>query len=373
MNKWISRRMVIMLIILLVLFGLIFGFKLFKGYRMQKAMMAAQPTSVTVSAIQATEEPWIPQLTSTGSFRSILGIDLTTEIAGLVREVNFNDGDFVQKGALLVKLNIETEVATLNRFQAAADLAKINLDRDTAQFAVHAVSKAQVDTDTANLKSAQAQVAEEQSIIDKKLIRAPFSGRIGISLIKPGDYLTPGAKIASLQTLDPIYVWFSVPQQYLPQIQAGQDISLTTNLFPNRIFHGKINAHDAVVDSTTRNLLVEATLDNPKMELLPGIFAEVVITTGKPMPFLTLPQTAISFNPYGSLVYLIDKTKMAVTQSFVTTGETRGDQIQVLSGVKAGDWVVTSGQLKLRNGSPVAINNKVTPRNNPAPVVTNPN
>lgn len=372
MTKGMMRRMIIMLIILVVLFVIIFGFKAFKYHMMSKAMMAALPPAVTVSAIQVTEQPWSSVLRSTGSFTPVLGIDLTTEIAGLVRKMNFDDGDFAQKDAVLVELNIDTEVATLHQYQAVADLAKINLDRDTAQYAVHAVSKAQVDTDTANLKSALAQVAQEQSIIDKKVIRAPFSGRLGISSINPGDYLNPGDKIVSLQALDPIYVWFSVPQQYLPQIHVDETISLTTNLFPNRVFHGKVNAHDAIVDPATRNLLVEATIANPKMELLPGIFAEVEITTGKPMSFLTLPQTAISFNPYGSLVYIIDKSKMTVVQSFVTTGETRGDQIQMLTGVKAGDWVVTSGQLKLKNGSRVVINNKITPSNNPAPVVTNP-
>lgn len=373
MSKEMIRRMILMLVILASVFVIVFGFKAFKSHMMHKAMQAAQPAAVTVSALQAVSELWAPRLKSTGSFSPALGIDLTTEIAGLVRKVNFHDGAYVQKDTVLIELNIATELALLHQYQAAADLAKVNLNRDTAQYAVHAVSKAQVDTDTANLKSAQAQVEQEQSIINKKLIRAPFSGRLGVSKIYPGDYLTPGAKIVSLQALDPIYIWFSVPQQYLPQIQVGEAITLTTNLFPGRIFHGKINAYDAVVDPTTRNLLVEAIIANPKMELLPGIFAEVEITTGKPGSFLTLPQTAISFNPYGSLVYIIDKIKMTVTQSFVTTGETRGDQIQVLTGVKAGDWVVTSGQLKLKNGSRVVINNKVAPSNSPAPVVTNPN
>ncbi len=379
MAKGVSRRMLIMIICVVVLFGLIFGYKAYVGFIMGKKVKASGIPAITVSAIQATRQPWAQELSATGSFYSVLGIDVTSELAGLVVSVNFKDGDVVKKDQLLLVLNYSTELGLLQGFQAQVDIAKINYNRDKAQLAVQAVSQSQVDTDLANLRIAQAQVAQEQATIAKKIIRAPFSGRLGISPINPGNYISPGNKIVTLQSLDPIYVIFTLPQQNLMNVKVGQMIRITTNAFPNRTFIGKINAIEPILDSATRNVSVEAIIPNPTLELLPGIFAAVQITVGEPVNFLTLPQSAVSFNPYGEIAYIIKqkgkdakgKPILIANQSFITVGETRGDQIQILSGIAENDLVVTSGQLKLKNGSQVVINNSIVPSDNPAPKLNN--
>ncbi len=378
MPRGLTRPMSIMIIAVVILFGLIFAYKVIIAQLIGHAMKANQNPPVTVSTVAATIQPWPMRYQTTATFSAVLGIDVTTELAGLVTAVHFDDGQRVKKNDLLLEENYSTEEAQLHTAQAQKDLSVIVYNRDKAQYEAQAISKAQLDTDTANVQINQAQIDQQVSIINKKMIRAPFAGRLGISPINPGNYLNPGDKIVSLQSLDPIYVQFYVPQQYLPQLAVNQKINLTTNLFPKRIYFGKINAIEPVVDVNTRNVLVEATMSNPREELLPGIFGLVEITTGKPQKFLTLPQSAVSFNPYGSLVYLVKqkgkdsqgKPILSVVQAFVTTGERRGDQVAVLSGIKEGDVVVSSGQLKLKNGSNIVVNNKVIPSNSPAPDVS---
>ena len=365
-----AKRMLVMIIAVAILFGLVFAYKIFMGYRAGKAMQANQAPAFTVSSAVVAYQKWPQQLKATGSFSAVLGTSITSEISGMVRTVYFKHGDVVNKNDLLVLLNPDTEIATLHVYEAQVQLAQITYDRDKAQYMVKAVSKQQVDNDWANLKVAQAQVAQEQSIIAKKMIRAPFSGRLGIATINPGDYINPGDKIVTIQALDPIYVEFTLPQQNLPQLQVNQVIQLTTNVFPSQVFTGKINAVNPIVDESTRNVSIEATLQNPQKKLLPGIFADVTMTFGTPQKLLTLPLAAISFNPYGQIVYII-KDSGTVQQAFVTVGEARGDQISILSGLKAGDKVVSSGQLKLKNGSRVVINNQIMPSDNPNPQVSN--
>lgn len=370
-HRTISKPMLIMIIAFVSVFGLIFIYKFLISAIINHSIKANANPPVTVSTVVASMQAWTSQLATTGSFSAVLGIDVTTQIAGLVTAVHFADGQKVKKDDLLLELDRSTEEATLQGAQAQTALALIVYNRDKAQYAAQAISKAQLDTDTANVQINQANVAQQLSIINKKIIRAPFSGKLGITNIFPGDYLNPGSKIVSLQSLDPIYVQFYVPQQYLPRVSVNQKITLTTNLFSKRIYFGRINAINPIVDVNTRNVLIEATLSNPREELLPGIFADVVITTGAPQKYLTLPQSAVSFNPYGSLVYLVKqkgKTK-TVVQAFVTTGERRGDQVAILAGIKEGDVVVSSGQLKLKNGSRIVVNNKVAPSASASPEV----
>jgi membrane fusion protein, multidrug efflux system len=380
MFKGMAKPLLLVVIGVIVLFGLIFAYKAYVGYIGGKMMAANQSPVFTVSTVKVEYKQWPQQLKATGSFSAVLGTNVTSEIAGLVRKVYFNNGDTVKKNDLLVELNPDTEIATLQVYQAQTQLAQITYERDLAQYAVHAVSKQQVDNDLANWKVGQSQIAEEQSIIAKKMIRAPFDGRLGISPLKPGDYVSPGNKIVSLQALDPIYVEFTLPQQNLPLVQVGQTITLTTNVFPQQIFSGKINAIEPVVEVSTRNVAIEAILNNPQKTLLPGIFADVTVTFGAPQKILTVPISAVAFNPYGQIAYLVkDSGKknsqgqpaLTVMQTFVKTGEARGDQIQILSGINPGDVVVTSGQLKLKNGSPVVVNNQIKPSDNPNPQVSN--
>lgn len=369
-----TKRMLIMLAFVIVLVaGLAFGFYL----HIQKLIASApKPGAQTVSTIKAELQDWQPQLNSVGSLVPVRGVDVTTEIAGLVRSVNFKSGQNVKAGDLLVQLNADTEVAQLHVLQAAAELAEVVLKRDTAQLAVKAIAQAVVDADTADLKAKRAQVEAQQSLVDKKAIRAPFSGRAGITSVQPGQYMNPGEKVVTLQQLQPIYANFNLPQQELPKVALGQKVNLSLDAFPDQKLVGRVTALNPVVDTGTRNVLLQATVDNPQMRLLPGMFVRAGLEVGIKGQFVTLPQTAITFNPYGSTVFILKpgekpdadgKTPLVAQQVFVTTGATRGDQVAILKGLKAGDEVVSTGQIKLKNGTPVVIDNSVLPTNSPNP------
>jgi membrane fusion protein, multidrug efflux system len=306
----------------------------------------------------------------------VKGADLSLEVSGVVESITFNSGDDVEEGALLLKLRTADDVARLHSLQAMAELNDITYERDQKQFKMQAVSQATLDTDSANLKNAQAQVAQQQAIIDKKLLRAPFAGHLGIRAVDLGQYLGPGTVIVTLQALDPIYADFFVPQQAADQVSLGQTVAVKIDAFKDRMFSGEISAINPKVDTGSRNVQVRATLKNQDHKLLPGMYATVDITTGSPQNYITLPQTAITYNPYGDTVYVIEskgndadgKPQLSARQTFVVVGSTRGDQVAVLKGVEDGDTVVTAGQIKLHNGSVVLIDNSVTPTADAAPV-----
>ncbi len=370
-----TKRMLIMLVAVGLLFGAIFGYKAYKARMMNKAMAGGQAPPVTVSAIKAEMQPWQPQLRSVGNLRAVRGVDVTSEISGLVRTIHFKSGDYAKEGQLIVQLNADSDIAQLRSLEASAELANTVLERDKKQYEVQAISKAALDADAADLKVKLALVAQQSALVDKKSIRAPFVGRLGISTVNPGQYLNPGDKIVTLQSLDSIYVDFYLPQQELSRISIGQKVNATADTYPGRVFTGKITSINPKVEQETRNVQVEATISNPKHELLPGMYASVEVQAGAPATYLTLPHTAVTFNPYGETVFIIEekgkgadgKPILVVRQTFVTTGETRGDQVAVLKGVKEGDVVVSGGQLKLKNGSVVIIDNRVQPGNEAAP------
>ena len=369
-----TKRMIIMLASLGVLFGGIFGFQVFKANMIKKYMSANKMPPVSVTTIKAKIEPWQPELKSVGTLRAAKGVDVTTEIAGQVRIVAFKSGQEVKAGDLLVQLDADPDIAKLRSLEAALDLARIVYKRDEAQFAAQAVSRAQLDSDASDLKNKAAQVEEQKALVEEKSIRAPFSGKIGITMIQPGQYLNPGDKVATLQQLDPVFADFPIPEQQASSLSAGQTVEAFTDAYPGKTFRGKINAIDPKVDSATHNVSVEATLPNPRHSLLPGMFASLGVDTAGMQHYLTLPQTAVAFNPYGATVYVVEeekghdgKTALVAKQRFVNTGITRGDQVAILSGVKEGDIVVTSGQIKLKNGAQVIVNNKVMPDNDASP------
>ncbi|MGE3320174.1 MAG: efflux RND transporter periplasmic adaptor subunit [Candidatus Berkiella sp.] len=371
------KRMMIMLIALGILFGGIFGFILFKKAMGKKYMMSMGAPPVSVATMKVKSESWQPTTQATGSLRAIRGVDVTTEIAGMVTKIEFAPGAQVQKGDLLIQLNADTEIAQLEALQASLKLAQITYGRDKAQFLIKAVSQATLDADVANLDNLQAQVEQQKTVIAKKHIRAPFTGRLGICLVNPGQYLNPGDKIVTLQTLDPIYVDFYLPQQSLTQMKKGQIVKLTSDTFPGKSFTGKVSTINPKVDVSTRNVQIEATVANPQNQLIPGMFATVEVKTGKASAYLTVPKTAIAFNPYGEIAYTIQeaegkdskdgKKALQAKQTFVDVGPSRGDQIAVLRGLKEGDTIVVSGQHKLKNGSIVFINNSTLPSDNPNP------
>lgn len=370
-----KKQMLIMLIIVGILFACVFGFKAIKSHFIHQFMENHLSPAVTVSATEVKLSNWPTELRASGNTRAVLGVNVTTELPGMVKEVHFSPGSLVKKDDLLVQLNIDPDTAQLDILKANAKLAKITFERDQAQYAIHAVSKATLDADEANLQSTAAQVAQQEAIIAQKTIRAPFSGRLGISNVYPGSYIAPGDKITMLQALDPIYVDFYIPQQSLPLLNTGQFAAVSLDSHPGKSFIGKITTVDPGVDPNVRNVQVEATIPNPDLMLAPGMFVSVYLEVGAAKPYLTVPQNAISFNPYGDIVYIIKEEgkdakgnpKLIAKQHFVVTGEKRGDQIIILDGLKEGDKVVTSGQLKLHNGITVMINNAIEPSNDPDP------
>jgi membrane fusion protein (multidrug efflux system) len=246
---------------------------------------------------------------------------------------------------------------------------------------VQAISQAQLDADAADLKLKKAQAMLQKANLEKKTIKAPFAGKLGITTVVPGQYLNPGDKVVVLESLNPIYADFFQPQQKISQLKVGQSLSLKLDAYPGQVFNGRITTLNPKVDSASRNIQIQSTFDNAKLLLLPGMYANVNVEVGQAQQLLTLPQTAVTYNPYGSTVFIVkdsdkadaDGKKLKVAQQvFVITGETRGDQITILKGLVEGQEVVTSGQMKLKNGTPVLIDNSVLPGNNPSPTPQEP-
>ena len=369
-----TKRMLIMLgAVLLLIVALGFGFFL----HIQKLIASApKPGPQTVSTMKAELLEWQPQITAIGSLTPAQGVDLSSEISGLVRSVNFHSGDQVQAGQLLVQLNADADSASWRAASAAAELAEVVLKRDQAQLAAQAVSQAQVDNDLADLKSKKAIADQQLATLEKKSIRAPFSGKLGITAVIPGQYLNPGDKIVPIQNINRLFVDFYLPEQRLAQISQGQTVNVTSDSYPGKTFIAHISAINPKVDTAMRNIQVQATLDNSKNLLLPGMFANVSVLVGAKKPYLTIPQTAITYNPYGSTVFIAKPSDKAdasgnkpilAQQVFVTVGDTRGDQVAILKGIEPGQEVVTSGMIKLKNDTPLTIDNTVQPANSPNP------
>ena len=372
----LNRRMTVMLVSVFILFGLIVGFNLLKTFMFNRFMSSMGMPPATVTTIAVEKQEWQPKMNSVGNVRAFRGVDLSTEVGGLVVNVPIKSGIDVKEGDLLIKLNDSADVAQLSSLSAMADLAKVINERDKAQLAIQAISKNVYDTSTADMKAKQAQVDQQIALIAKKNLKAPFSGRVGIVTINPGQYVNPGDKLLTLQTIDPIFVDFTLPQSSAANIEVGQTIELQVDAFKEPVFIGKITAISPKVELSTRNIQIEGQIKNPDKKLLPGMFANVNINLGDKVELLTLPQTAVTYNPYGSTVFIAKKTNrldknkaeiMEAQQVFVTTGPTRGDQVAIMKGLEPGMIVITSGQLKLKNGTPLIINNSVVPANSPDP------
>ena len=367
------KRMAIMLIVVGAIFGGLYYFQQFKAGMIHKALAAQANPPQTVATATAAYQDWQPQLHAVGSLRAVNGASLSLQVAGIVDRIGFQSGKDVEAGQLLLHLNDDDDIAKLHSLQATAALARITYDRDLKQFKAQAVSQQTVDTDVQTLKSDVAQVVEQQAIVDYKTLRAPFAGRLGIRQVDLGQYLQAGTAVVTLQALDPIYADFYLPQQALDRLRVGQPVAAKVDTYPNESFAGSITAISSLVDTSTRNIQVRATLKNPDRKLLPGMFATVDITAGAPQRLVTLPQTAVTYTSYGDTVYVVEtnrvegQARLVARQVFVTTGPTRGDQVGILSGLKEGDVVVTAGQVKLHNGSPLAIDNSVKPTDDPNP------
>jgi membrane fusion protein (multidrug efflux system) len=370
----LRKRMIWMLIGVFVLMGLIIGFNLFKTIMIKKYLAGAGSPPATVTTMVVGDDEWQPQLLASGSLRAYRGVELSTEVNGIIKSVFVKSGMDVKEGTLLMALVQDADLAQLHALQAQADLAKVVNERDRQQLAIEAISKNAFDSSSADYKAKAAQVEQQAALVAKKNLKAPFSGRVGIVSSNPGQFINSGDKILTLQTIDPVFVDFTLPQNVAAQIKKDQIVNVVSDGFGNQIFKGKITAVSPKVDSNTRNIQVEALVSNPDKKLLPGMFASLKVDLGDKVRYITVPQTAVTYNPYGSVIYIAKqgtakdgKPSTEAQQVFVTTGPTRGDQVAILKGIQIGDTIVTSGQLKLKNGTPLIVNNDVIPGNNPNP------
>lgn len=397
-----TKRMILMVVGVLVLIGVIAGIKVLQIMHMIAANKPPPPAVVSTS--KAAYQDWQPELRAVGTLRAVRGADLALDVAGLVTRVNVKSGDEVREGQLLLQLRDSEDIALLHQLEATAALADVTFARARDQLAVQVISKADYDQSAADLKVKHAAVTQQEVNVAKKQLRAPFSGRAGIVTINPGTYLNSGTTVVTLQQLDPIYVDFHMPQKDLADLHPGQKLTLTLDAFAGKAFPGVVSAISPKVDADTRNVQVEGKVPNPDHVLTPGMFANVNVDVGSQQRYLTLPQTAVVYNPYGETVFEVltkaeadrrqstaiasddppkdpeQKPKkpakgppplppdtLVVQQTFVTTGPTRGDQVAILKGLGEGTEVVTSGQIKLKSGVPVRIDNSVQPANSPNP------
>jgi len=369
------KRMLLMLgVVLLIIAGLGFvKYRQFQGFKAQGASFAPPPTAVTT--IVAKRETWPSTLQVIGTAAAIQGVTVSADLPGTVDRIHFESGKAVQVGDILVELDTRQERAQLAAAQADWELARINYERQEKLVAQGVVARTEYDNASAQQKSTEAHVGEIKATIERKTIRAPFSGILGIRQINLGQYLSAGQAIVSLQAVNPIYVNFGVPQQQSPQVRMGGSLRMTSDDLPGIQFAGRVSAVDSVVNEATRNIQVQATLTNPQGRLRPGMFVQVELGLGANRQIIALPASSINYAPYGDSVYVVTdvqdpksgKTFRGVRQQFVKIEGSRGDQVAVVSGVNPGEEIVTSGVFKLRNGAPVQVNNKVQPPNNPKP------
>jgi membrane fusion protein, multidrug efflux system len=352
---------------LLVLVGLPAAIKLRQFHVMSSSPVATPPTTITAAG--ASRQSWPDTLTAVGTLVAVQGVTVGAELGGKITAVLFDSGDRVQAGDLLIRLDTSTEQAQLRSADAATELARINLERTRQLLAKQTVSKSEFDTAEARFKQAVADADNIRAVIGKKQLRAPFAGRLGLRLVNLGQILKEGDPIVTLQTLDPIYVDFSLPQQQFPVIATGTGVRVSTDAAPGESFEGKINAVNPEIDSLTRNVRVQATISNVGEKLRPGMFADVEIVLPNEQEVLAIPATAVLYAPYGDTVFVVEEEKNSpagkqqnvLRQQIVRLGETRGDFVSVLSGLEAGDRVASSGVFKLRPDMPVVIDNTLAP------------
>jgi len=369
-----AKRMIVMLTVT-ALFVAALGFVKFKQIQTAIAEGAAfQPPPEAVTTIVAGQEEWPSTLAAIGTVAAVQGVTVSADLAGIVERIAFESGQAVRQGDVLALLDTRQERAQLAAAEAQRDLARINFDRMQGLLHEHVISRAEFDRATADQRETDARVGEIAATIDRKTIRAPFSGILGIRQVNLGQYLSGGGALVTLQSLNPIYVNFGVPQQATAQMKSGRGVRITSDGLPGVEFSGRITAIDSIVDEATRNVQVQATLANPDGKLRPGMFVQTMVILGAPSQIVSLPASAVSYAPYGDSVFIVTdikgengQTYRGVRQQFVKLGGTRGDQIAITSGVNAGDEVATSGVFKLRNGVAVVVNNKVRPANNPQP------
>src|SRR5437773_3221543 len=373
-RRW--RSVVIAMGLLVAIVVCVFGDKALQISKMMTTKMEIPPT--TVSSATVKEEDWAPTLSAVGSISAVQGTVVSSELGGVVSKIGFENGGAAKKGDLLLQLDASAEEALLRSAEAEAELGRQDLER-TRGLASHKVdSKAELDAAESKFRRLTAVVDQMHSNIRKKTIVAPFDGQLGIRQVNVGQMINAGQQVVSLQSLDPVYVDFAVPQQHLQNLSAGLEARVRTDAVQGREFVGKLTAINSAVDIATRNVTLQATLENPDRVLRPGMFINIEIVLPEKHKALVIPGSAISYAPYGDSVFVIEKQKdektgkesQVLRQQFVRVGEARGDFVSITTGLKAGETVVGTGVFKLRNGMAVAINNDLAPKPqiNPTPV-----
>lgn len=368
------RRMILMLGVVVVVIGGLGFVKYRQIDAAVKNFKNFQPPPTAITTVVARQEEWPSTLNAIGTVVAVQGVTVSADLPGIVQRITFESGKSVRQGDVLVELDTRQEHAQLVAAQADRDLARVNFERLKGLVQDGVITQADYDKAEAEQRSTEAHVKEIEATIARKTIRAPFSGTLGIRQVNLGQYLAAGNAIVPLQSLHPIYVNFGVPQDAARQVQAGRIVHISADDLPGRTFEGHVTAVDSVLDEKTRNIQVQATIPNTDGKLHPGMFVKADLSLGAARPVISLPASAISYAPYGDSVFVVGDMKdqnghtyRGVRQQFVKVEGSRGDQVAVISGLNAGDEVVSSGVFKLRNGAPVQVNNKVQPQNNPAP------
>ena len=369
-----AKRMIVMLVLMTIIVAGLGFVKMRQFEAMAEQFAGMQPPPEAVTTIVAAREEWPATLEAIGTVAAVQGVTVSADLPGLVERIAFRSGQAVREGEVLVELDTRQEAAQLAAAEAQLQLARLNFERMKRLVEQDAVSRAEYDAAAAGHTQAEARVREIRATIERKTIRAPFTGVLGIRQVNLGQYLTGGAPIAPLQSLDPVYVNFGIPQQNVAEMKPGRQVTVTSSDAGGLELTGRVNALDSVIDSTTRNVQVQATFANPGGKLRPGMFVQTKVTLGAARQLITVPASAISYAPYGDSVFIVTDLKSpegvpyrGVRQQVVKLGSARGDQIAVLSGINPQEEVVTSGVFKLRNGVAVQINNKVQPANSAAP------
>lgn len=355
------KRYFIVALCAILLLGGLFGYKFYQ-IRVAVSMMQPPPPAM-VAATEVRQEQWPSSLSAVGSLNAVASVDVSSEIAGKVRAIHFDSGQSVKQGQLLVELDATTDQAILQGLLAEQKLAQLQFERSSKMIEKKFVAAADLDLHRAQLEQAAAAVNSKRTEIDKKQIRAPFNGELGIRQVDLGRFLDKGNPVVNLQQLDPIYLDFSLPERHIAKLAKGQTISVTVEAYPGRQFSGRIQAIAPALQENSRSLKVRALLENHEKALHPGMFAQVVIESGQPTTLMSLPDTAITFNPYGNSVFLIvdGEHGKSVQSRQIETGQQRNGRVEIVSGLQAGDKVVGAGQVKLRNGMPVTIDTQPAP------------
>ncbi len=368
-----KKRMFLMLVTVAALVGVLGTVKVRQVKTAIAQQASFQPPPEAVTTIVARQERWPSTVSAIGSVAAVRGVTVAADLPGVVDTIAFESGASVKEGDVLVRLDTRQERAQLAAAEAQRDLSEANLRRARGLRDDQILAQADFDKAEAEAKQAEATVGEIRAAIGRKTILAPFSGILGIRQANIGQYLAAGTPIVSLQSLDPIYVNFAVPQQQVARVRQGTEVLVGVEGAAAES-RGRVSAVDSVVDEATRTVQVQATLRNPGDRLRPGMFVQTSVVLGSPETVIALPASAVAYAPYGDSVFVVSALKApngtdyrGVLQRFVKLGGSRGDQVAVVSGIEAGDEVVTSGVFKLRNGAAVQVNNKVQPSNKPAP------